>query len=527
MKFKTRHKISLLYLLALALLILAWKTPFSLLIFPAFGIVWHLLFKPQKRLFLSLYALFALWNLATTYWIANAHFLGVIATVFINGALMAFALWFGRRASELLVRFPWFQRRVWMHHLPIVSSWMALEELHDHWGLAFPWLNLGHTFNTVPQLVQFYQWTGASGGSLWVLLVAASTSMAIAKKENRRYSLALFSVPIAVSLALYFWQPAPKESGRLQVAIVQPNIEANHEKWSLPERAQIDKVRQLLAAAIDTPSSIDLVVLPETFLPSPRLEGTFPSRAEDRQWVNVARDFGKSVVFGATTYTFQDTPDAYNRPYGKKYYTLFNTALFLGAQDSLPQYYHKGKLVAGGETMPFIKLLKPFFGPWAVELGGTSNTLGISSERKVFEDPATGLRLAPIICWENEFSHYATAYSRQGANLLAVITNDGWWGNTDGHRQHLRLSSLRAIEQRKQVVRSANTGISAFINEKGTVGRTLSWEQQGVLVQSVPLYEGKSLYVRTGNWIGKFFTGLFFLYLLLVLFTRFFRLKNR
>lgn len=522
-----RYKISLLYGLALVLLILAWRTPFALLIFPAFGLIWHLLFLPHKRLFLSLYALFAGWNLATTYWIANAHYLGVIATVFINGALMAFALWFGLRSSRMLARFPRFQNWPWLQHLPILSAWLALEELHDHWGLSFPWLNLGHTFNTVPQLVQFYQWTGASGGSLWVLLVAASTAMAIAKKDNRRYSLALFSVPIAVSLALYFWQPSPKEAGRIGVAVVQPNIEANVEKWSLPERAQIEKVAGLLQSALDSTKRLDLLVLPETFLPSPRLEGSFPERAEDRLLTRTVQTYARSAIFGATTYTFQDTPDAYTRPYGKKYYTLYNTALFLAQHNPHPDLYHKGKLVAGGETMPFIKLLKPLFGPWAVELGGTSNTLGISTERKVFRDSSTGLVLGPIICWENEFSNYATQYARKGANLLAVITNDGWWGNTDGHRQHLRLASLRAIEQRKYVVRSANTGISAIINEKGTVGRTLGWEQQGVLVETVPLFEGQTLYVRTGNWIGKVFTALFLIFALLVLITRFFRLKIR
>jgi apolipoprotein N-acyltransferase len=177
--------------------------------------------------------------------------------------------------------------------------------------------------------------------------------------------------------------------------------------------------------------------------------------------------------------------------------------------------------------MPFVQLLKPYLGDWAIELGGTSGTLGVSQRRTVFEDERTGLKLAPVICWENEFSDYATEYARSGANLIAVITNDGWWGNTVGHLQHLRFSGLRAIEQGKYVVRSANTGVSSIIDEKGRVLRRLDWDTEGVILSDVPLLESKTLYVRTGNWIGKVAVVLFALLVLVILFSRFFRLKPR
>jgi apolipoprotein N-acyltransferase len=236
--------------------------------------------------------------------------------------------------------------------------------------------------------------------------------------------------------------------------------------------------------------------------------------------------YSKTAIFGATTYDFQQTPDVFNRPYGDKYYTLYNTALFRNSAAETAMY-HKGKLVVGGETMPFVQLLKPYLGDWAIELGGTSGTLGISERRTVFEDERTGLKLAPVICWENEFSDYATAYARSGANLIAVITNDGWWGNTAGHVQHLRFSGLRAIEQGKYVVRSANTGVSSVIDEKGRVLRRLDWDTEGVIVSDVPLLENKTLYVKTGNWIGKVAVVLLALLVLTILFSRFFRLKPR
>ena len=105
--------------------------------------------------------------------------------------------------------------------------------------------------------------------------------------------------------------------------------------------------------------------------------------------------------------------------------------------------YHKGKLVVGGETMPFVQLLKPWLGDWALELGGTSGTLGISSDRKVFEN-GTGMKLGPIICWENEFSDYTTGHIKQGK--LSYSHQRRLVGRYHGHVQHMRFSGLRAIE---------------------------------------------------------------------------------
>jgi apolipoprotein N-acyltransferase len=327
-------------------------------------------------------------------------------------------------------------------------------------------------------------------------------------------------------LSLVLWYiPQNEDARRIRVAVIQPNIDAYTEKWDVPEAAQIQKVDRLLQTHLGE-KQVDLIVLPETFLPEAREESNYGNRPNDRLLHQLLDTHSKTAIFGATTYDFQQTPNVFNRPYGDKYYTLYNTALFRNGA-SKTALYHKGKLVVGGETMPFVQLLKPYLGDWAIELGGTSGTLGVSQRRTVFEDERTGLKLAPVICWENEFSDYATEYARSGANLIAVITNDGWWGNTAGHVQHLRFSGLRAIEQGKYVVRSANTGISSIIDEKGRVLRRMDWDTEGVIVGDVPLLESKTLYVKTGNWIGKVAVVLFALLVLVILFSRFFRLKPR
>ena len=489
----------------------------ALLILPGFILSIEVAKRSNKPLGF-LYLIFALWNGATTYWIANAHPLGLFATVVVNGGLMAFALWFGVRSSAVLSRSKSLRR---IEYLPVIACWMAFEHLHESWGLAFPWLNLGNTFHGLPHWVQWYSWTGAVGGTLWVLLMALLWS---SERSSMFLKSGVVLLPILLSLGLWSLPESVSEES-ITVHVVQPNIDAYSEKWDLPERVQIEKVERLLSEA-NRPKT-DLIVLPETFLPKARAEGQLGQSVADRNLLRVMRKYGAVSVFGATTYDFQYESNVYNRPYGDRFYTLYNSAVFVKEDQTSLEIYHKGKLVQGAEKMPFVRYLKPLLGDWAIELGGTTGTLGVSDHRKVFEADSIGLKLAPVICWENEFSDYATGYARVGANLISVITNDGWWGNTPGHVQHLNFSGLRAIEQNKYVVRSANTGISAIISSKGKILQQLDWDMEGVITAEVPLIEGQTFYVRTGNILGPIMTIIFFANVFVILISRFFRLKPR
>jgi apolipoprotein N-acyltransferase len=140
------------------------------------------------------------------------------------------------------------------------------------------------------------------------------------------------------------------------------------------------------------------------------------------------------------------------------------------------QFYHKSKLVPGTEQLPFVTVL-PFLERLAISLdeNSASGTLGKNATAK-----ALGVRnskVAPIICYESIYGDYVSEYVKDGASWLAVITNDAWWNNTPGHKQHFSYAKLRAIEQRKWVVRSANTGISGFIDPLGRTTMRSVWYQ--------------------------------------------------
>jgi apolipoprotein N-acyltransferase len=127
----------------------------------------------------------------------------------------------------------------------------------------------------------------------------------------------------------------------------------------------------------------------------------------------------------------------------------------------------------------------------------------VDRERTVFTRPADSLKIAPVICYESVFGSYVTQYIRKGANLIFVITNDGWWGNTPGHRQHFTFSQLRAIETRRSIARSANTGISAFIDQRGDVFQKTKYWEPAVIRQVINANNKITFYVKYGDYIAR------------------------
>jgi apolipoprotein N-acyltransferase len=171
------------------------------------------------------------------------------------------------------------------------------------------------------------------------------------------------------------------------------------------------------------------------------------------------------------------------------------------AKDSV-SFYHKSKLVVGVENFPYQEVLKPVLGDVMIDLGGTVAMKTTQKDRGVFE--LTGKeKVGPIICYESVYGDFVTGYVNKGADFLAIITNDAWWGNTQGHKQHLSYARLRAIENRRSIARSANTGISAFINEKGEITKSLGYEKQGALLGQVTLNDRLTFYTRYGDYLAR------------------------
>ena len=150
--------------------------------------------------------------------------------------------------------------------------------------------------------------------------------------------------------------------------------------------------------------------------------------------------------------------------------------------------------------MPYPQYMK-FLEYISVDLGGTVGSLGTQEKPSVFQHGE--IIAAPVICYESIFGEYVTQYIQQGANVIAIITNDGWWGNTPGHKQHLQYARLRAIENRRCIARSANTGISCFINQRGDILKQTTWWTPDVIEANVQLNNQQTFYTKNGDLLGK------------------------
>jgi apolipoprotein N-acyltransferase len=508
----------LLALLGAALLWAAWPVhpaPLALLLFV--GFVPYLRLEQvltargakRGRVFANTYFFLFLWNAFTTWWVSFSTLGGGIAAVVLNAALMCLPLMAFRRTKER------FGNTIGYLSLPIY--WIAFEQLHLYWDLSWPWLTLGNGFANATSWVQWYEYTGFLGGSLWVLSVNILLFRAMflsqeltPPQRSRRFGAGIlaFAIPLLISsqIGFHFQEKGPG----VEVVVVQPNVDPYNEKFPenprfIPYNEQLTRLLQRTEASI-TPQT-RLVLWPETSLEEPLFETTFaltPQVMRIRQEL-LARHPGLSLLVGVTSLTtYPDaahaSPTARHRD-DVGYYDIFNAAAFFADAAAAPQFYHKSKLVPGVEKIPpmLSSVLKN------IDLGGIVGSYGSQEERTVFPAPPAvpGLRLAPLICYESIYGDFAAQYVHNGATLLGLITNDGWWSDSPGYRQHLAYGALRCIETRRDLARSANTGISAFIDQRGTISHRTGWWVGASSRATVHLNTEETFYVRYGELIGR------------------------
>ena len=302
-------------------------------------------------------------------------------------------------------------------------------------------------------------------------------------------------------------------TGSPSVVIVQPNIDPYGKFDQTTTGQQIQILLQLSQSAIDT--STKLLIWPETALSAAIAVNEIDIKPEYQPVFDfLNRNPGLTLLTGIETYKWYGSEKP-GSPYARKtsngiFYDSYNAAITL--QSNKPhQFYVKSKLVPGVETLPtFLNFLGPVF----EQFGGTTGGYAKDSASVVFQNADNPFASAPIICYESIYGEYVASYVQKGANLLTIITNDGWWGNTPGHKQHLAFAKLRAIETRKWIARSANTGISAVIDSYGNILETQPWDKAATIKANIPVTDVKTYYVKHGDFIYR---GLMLLAGLLVL----------
>ena len=485
----------LLCLISALFLVLSWPpSGFPLLIFGAFVPLFFILKDLEKKRLAFVYSflVFALWNTFTTYWIYNASLFGAIVAVCVNSILMAsvmtFFIWLKSKFND---------RRAWF---ALISLWISFEYLHLNWDLSWPWLTLGNAFAHYPQSIQWYEYTGTLGGSLWILLTNISLFYSIKNKSKYLISAIVITLPILFSFLIN----TKNETGKVvEIVVVQPNIDPYFEKFNdLTSMQQLEKFIELAESKLDT--STNYLIGPETAIVDGVWENKIENSPEIQRLIQLIEKYPQlNIIVGAVTYKAYSKTDKIPKTARQflgsdTYYDIFNSAIQINIFDI--SVYNKSKLVQGVEFTPFPALLEnlEFL---AIDLGGITGSLGTQDYREVFA--STSAKMAPIICYESVFGEYISQYVRNGADMFTIITNDGWWKDTPGYKQHLNYASLRAIECRKAIARSANTGISAFIDSKGIITNATQWDEEIVIKGRLETNSTQTIYVMYGDYIGR------------------------
>ena len=516
-----------LSILSGVLLTLSWPVDgLSLLVFggliPLFFVEHQIINDSNKRKKLRLFALsylsFLIWNIGTTWWIVNSSVFGMIFAIVCNTLFYAL----------MIMLFHWSKKRLPLRtaYIFLVTLWISFEKFHLEWDFSWPWLNLGNVFSEDIQWIQWYEYTGSFGGSLWVLLINIGLFEVLknhkASLKNtvwvKKISPWLIGIALPIVLSLIIFQREKKEVPTTEVLLLQPNIDPYNEKYEKENDYYFDLMTQMTGNQITEQTRY--IFTPETYFGAGF--GASLKEFNETPLHHKIDDFlghhpEIQLITGVQSYNVYrtDTPPTPTANFIREgvWIDFYNSALKMEYQQK-PEFYHKSKLVVGVENMPYKAFFRPLLGDFLLDLGGTVSSRATQDYRSVFEHSKVKLKTGPIICYESIYGEFVTAYVRKGAHFLAIITNDAWWGNTAGHKQLLSYARLRAIENRRSIVRSANTGISAIINAKGEITHKLPYEIQGVLKGKFAPNEKITFYTQYGDYIARwsgFVAVLFFL----------------
>ncbi|MBP5522189.1 MAG: apolipoprotein N-acyltransferase [Bacteroidales bacterium] len=473
-----------------------------------------------KRFWIWHYCTFVLWNAFTTFWVCNATVGGGIFAVLANALQMSLIFGLFRLAKKRLGGV--------VPYIFLAVTWIAWERWYlTSAQISWPWLVLGNAFATTIKDIQWYSVTGTLGGSLWVWCSNLALFGAVVciwsgswKKWNR---VARISSAVALPLvllgppicsAIMFNSYSERSEGSVEVVIGQPNLDPYKKFSSMTQAQQTDVLLGLYEQELSK-GGTDLLLAPETFTFDVILNDIPSSPTWQRFHSFLQEHPGTDILFGASTNELFHTraaPGLLSYPWGDGWRVPHNSALMLSA-DGRTEVFHKSKLVVGTELTPYPKVFVPLDN-WLSKTFGDGQPL---MARDSGQDEISLLHLSdgtPLgcaVCYESVYGEYCTGYTNRGAGFLTVITNDSWWGNTPGYRQHLSYSCLRAIELRRDIARCGNSGISCFINQKGDILQRGPWWEEAVLRGSVNINTRESFFARHGDVTGRVCTLAFLL----------------
>lgn len=482
----------------------------------------------KKRIWIYHYSAFVLWNAITTFWVCNATVGGGLFAIFANALQMSLIFGLFRLSKKKFTGA--------LPYIFLAAAWIAWERFYFDAEISWPWLVLGNSFARTTWAIQWYEITGALGGSLWIwacnlsifgMLVSVSDGSIFTWNNKAKATaliglIVLFAGPIAASGVIGSRYTDSMDSAEeLPVVIVQPNIDPYNKFQAMTQDQQNALLEGQIISTLkerkeDSITSPLLVVAPETFT-SDIVCGDYPRSRTWRRFTTLLQDYpGVNMLFGASSYDYiyQDGRPSHTARNIREglWVESHNSALMIDGT-ARTDIFHKSKLVVAVEHTPYPAIFCRIDDMLGGVMGRCVGQDGISLLEVKGVD-GQNIPVGCAVCYESVYGEYYTDYIRKGARAMAIITNDAWWGNTPGYRQHLSYASLRAIETRRAIARCANTGISAIIAPSGKIIQPTPWWEPAVIESSIPLSDDITFFVSHGDITGRLCTFLFLLLLL-------------
>ena len=488
----------------------------------------------RKHIWIYHYSAFVLWNAITTFWVCNATIGGGIFAVLANSLQMSLVFGLFRLSKK--------KYSGSLPYIFLAAAWIAWERFYFDAEISWPWLVLGNSFARTTWAIQWYEITGALGGSLWIwacnlglygLLASLSDgSFFCWNRKAQAASLigyaAILILPFIASACIgKEYRDSIDEGEKLPVVIVQPNIDPYNKFQAMTQDQQNAILEGHIESALkgreaDSTAGPLLVVAPETFT-NDIICGEYDRSRTWRRFTSFLKDYPSvNMLFGATSYDYFESASKPSHTARQlrdgRWVESHNSALMTDGT-SRTEIFHKSKLVVAVEHTPYPAVLCRIDDMLGGVMGRCVGQDEVSL-LNVKDAEGNAIPIGCAVCYESVYGEYYTEYIRKGARAMTIITNDAWWGDTPGYRQHLSYASLRAIETRRAIARCANTGISAIISPSGEIVSETQWWTPAVLEGRIPLRDDMTFFVVHGDITGRICTFLSIL-LLLALIVRF------
>jgi len=514
---KAKNKEILLLILSGILLGISFPPfpfPFTLLMFV--GLIPYLKVIEKKETLLdinrSTYLMAFVFSLITIYWIGSWQ-KESDPFLMISGALLLFV-----NPAQLLIpsTLYYFTKKLFKKNIALYVFplfWVTYEYITMITEIRFPWITLGSGLALFNKFIQAADIVGSLGLSLIIIFInvfcyKAFINYKISKKKfYQNFSVSVVIFLIIISYGFYRTSSFSQSGKKVKVGLIQPNINP-WDKWSTGDlNTFLDLYLGLSKQAID--DGAEILFWPETAMPVYLMSGRYQSTVDSIY--GFLRHNNVYLLTGMPDLIYYDKTnhpdDAKYSESGDFYFATYNAILLLSPHTSVVQRYGKTKLVPFGEKVPYADKL-PFLGSlikWGVGITGwnVGNDTTIfslpfpeSKNRIITYSREDSLYINGIVCYESVFPDFVARFVNKGAKMIAVVTNDSWYGKLSGPYQHKEYAALRAVENRRSVVRAANGGISCIISPLGITKTQSKMFEKTFIVGDVVLENTKTFYTR-------------------------------